>query len=90
MVDIANTADCIVSHHEIGLDPAIGLCPRRISMRGVDDTRGEFHTVINSKDYREAADGVWFATRQIIQEDARKAGTRRNVLSAEELHGGGM
>jgi len=92
-VDITNTGDCIAKHYEIWLDPALGFCPRKISMRGVDDTRGEFHTVIDSKDYREAADGVWFPTRQIIQETTRKAGTvktRRNVLSAEQLHGGGM
>ena len=88
-VDVTDTAKCIVKRYEMWLDPSIGLNPRRLAMYGDDDYNGKWSVVVDFKDYREIAEGIWFPAEQVLVKNVPKKGlvNRRLIFKAQELSG---
>lgn len=88
-LDIIDTGDSDAKQYELWLDPAIGFCPRRVSIKGTNTSLGDFSVVVDSKNYRSIGDGIWFPTEQTVTVNAvkRKMVNSRTLLNSIELHG---
>ena len=90
-IDITNTGDSIAKHIKVWLDPVIGFNPRRMVMSG-SDKNGSWTITIESTDYKQISDGIWFPQKQTVIRDVPAMGDNnaRIVYRALELHGDRM
>lgn len=88
-VDITDTGDCITNHWEIWLDPSVGFCPRRIKGSGTTVSTGDFTNVIDSKNFQEIAEGIWFPTEQVLVKNIpdHDIRDRTSIYRATEANG---
>jgi hypothetical protein len=90
-VDITDTGKSIVKQYEMWFDPAVGLAPRRVKMEGVGGGLKSFTIIIDSWDFKQIADGVWFPAKQAhIQDDISNNGSACHsvaTIKALELRG---
>ena len=85
-VEITDTGNSPQKRLQTWLDPSIGFNPRRVMTEAKDDA---WTKVVEFKDYREIAAGIWFPAQQILTTNWPKGGMvdARNVFQATEIHG---
>lgn len=77
-IDLVRPAERM-DRYSIWVDPNVGFCPRRIEITP-SGQRGP--TVINYRDYRELAGGVWFPMKQVNEFPAVSGPEGKNAVSS--------